>query len=196
MKNKFTEAIDRAFRVLGTQDTKFLILGQFFRDYDGVWGCFQLLDAQEAAGEFNDDKEDNCCPIDSAFIDDDEYKEAKKTFDELVQMIKRSYPEKLEPNYEGTNEYWRRYYFITRDYELKSACTMSQNLDEGFDGDGLIIDFSTIPEDAADKAEETAAITQIKELVGEIEGLISRVRSIAGKETITDLITGLREKIG
>lgn len=157
MKNKFTEAIDTAFRVLGTQDSRILFLGQCFRDHDGVCDYLcTLVDAQDAAGEFSD--EENCCPIESAFIDDDEYEEARKVFYELVQMIKQSYPGKLDPDYTGTNEYCRRYYYITRDYELKSACTMSHNLDEGQYRDGLIIDFSTIPEEVADTAEETAAI--------------------------------------
>lgn len=194
MKNKFTKAIDRAFRVLGTKDSEILMLGKCFRDHDG--GCdylYDLCEAQEVASEFDD--EDKCCPIASAFIDDYEYEEAEKTFDKLVQMIERSYPEKLKPDYTGTNECWQRYYFITRDYKLKRCCTMTHKLDEGGYHDGQILDFSTIPEDAADKAEETAAIGQIKELVGGIERVIGRVRSIAGKETIADLLSGLLAQI-
>lgn len=38
MKNKFTEAIDKAFEVLGEKDSEFLILGHCYRDNDGGVG--------------------------------------------------------------------------------------------------------------------------------------------------------------
>jgi len=191
MKNKFTEAIDKAFEVLGTKDSKFLILGHCYRDTDGEWDHVgNIFDAEEDAVEFNE-RDWDCCPVNVPDYGTDEYKPYEKAFDGLVQMIHKSYPDKIESDFDGTNECWTRYYFITRDYELKSACTMTHNLEKEIERDPLIMNFSTISANDADSAEEKEAIKQIKELVKEVNRLVKRVKTESGKKTINDLIKKL-----
>ena len=191
MKNKFTEAIDKAFEVLGTKDSKILILGHCYRDPDGDWDHVgEIYDAEEDASEFNESDYD-CCPVDVPDDWTDEYKPYEKAFYDLVQMINKSYPDKLELDYYGTNECWTRYYFITRDYELKSACTSGHDLGEEIGRDQLIIDFSTISADVADSAEEKESIKQIEIHIKTIEDLVDSVKTEAGKETINDLLKKL-----
>lgn len=192
MKNKFTEAIDKAFEVLGTKDSKILILGHCYRDHEGEWDHVgDMLDAEEDASEFNE-SDWNCCPVNVPDYGTDVYNAMDKAFDNLVQMIYKSYPDKFKSDYEGTNEYWTRYYFITRDYELKSACTMTYDLGEEMNRDQLIMDFTTISPDAADSAEEKEAIKQIKDHVKDIEHLVKRVKTEAGKKIISDEIAKLK----
>ena len=194
MNNKFTEAIDRAFEVLGSKDSKILILGHCYRDHDGEWNHVgEIFDAEEDAAEFNVYDYD-CCPLETPDYETDGCKAAMKAFDDLVQMIHRSYPDKIKADYEGTNEYWTRYYFITRDYQLKSACTMEHNLDREMNRDQLIMDFSAIPADQADSAEEKEAIKQIKDHFNSIIDLIDRVKTEVGRKTISNLIVNFQEK--
>ena len=188
MKNKFTEAIDKAFEVLGTKESEFLILGHCYRDNDGEWGeVGDMLTGEEDAGEFSD-RGWECCPVDTPEYGTDGYKKADKVFEDLVGMINKSYPKLLEPDYSGTNQCWTRYYFITRDYELKSACSMVHDLGEEMNRDQLIFDFSKIQADVADAAEEKEAIKQIKSHIKDIEGLLVSVKTEAGKKTIRDRI--------
>ena len=189
MKNKFTEAIDKAFEVLGTKESEFLILGHCYRDNDGEWGEIgDMLEAEEDAGNLNEYGFD-CCPIDIPDYGTDGYKKADKVFEDLVGMINKSYPDFLEPNYSGTNQCWTRYYFITRDYQLKTVCTMTHDLGE--DNVKLIMDFSTIQPEVADSAEEKEAIKQIRGHIKSIEGLVGRVKTEAGNKTISDLFKKL-----
>lgn len=187
MKNKFTEAIDKAFEVLGTKESEYLILGHCYRDNDGEWGDVgDMLEGEEDAGNFNEYGFD-CCPIDTPEYGTDGYKAADKVFEDLVGMINKSYPDLLEPNYSGTNQCWTRYYFITRDYRLKSVCTMTHDLEEK-DHVKLLMDFSKIQADVADIAEEKEAIKQIKSHIKKIDILVKSVKTEAGKKTINDLI--------
>lgn len=188
MKNKFTEAIDKAFEVLGEKESEFLILGHCYRDNDGEWGeVGEIFDAEEDAGEFSERGWD-CCPVNVPEYGTDAYKPYEKAFDGLVGMINKSYPKLLEPDYSGTNQCWTRYYFITRDYELKSACSMVHDLGEEMNRDQLIFDFSKIQADVAYAAEEKEAIKQIKSHIKDIEGLLVSVKTEAGKKTIRDRI--------
>lgn len=185
MKNKFTEAIDKAFEVLGSKESEFLILGHCYRDNDGEWGDVgDMLEGEEDAGEFNERGFD-CCPLDIPDYGTDGYKKADKVFEDLVGMINKSYPDLLEPNYSGTNQCWTRYYFITRDYQLKSACTMTHDLGED---NKVLKDFSKIQPDVADSAEEKEAIKQIKSHIKSIKDLLGRVKTEAGNKTINDLL--------
>ncbi len=188
MTNKFTEAIDRAFEVLGEKESEYLMLGHCYRDNDGEWGDVgDMLDGEEDAGEFGECGWE-CCPINVPEYGKDGYKEYEKAFDDLVGMINKSYPKLLEPNYSGTNQCWTRYYFITRDYQLKSACTMTHDLGEEMNRDQLIMDFSTIQPDVADSAEEKEAIKQIKGHIKSIKDLLGSVKTEDGKKTINDLL--------
>lgn len=188
MTNKFTEAIDRAFEVLGSKESEYLILGHCYRDNDGEWGVVgDMLDAEEDAGEFSE-RGWECCPVNIPEYGTDGYKKADNIFEDLVKMINKSYPDLLEPDYSGTNQCWTRYYFITRDYQLKTACTMTHNLGEEMNRDQLIMDFSKIQPDVADSAEEKEAIKQIKGHIKSIKELLGSVKTEAGKKTINDLI--------
>lgn len=185
MTNKFTEGIDKAFEVLGEKDSEYLILGHCYRDNDGEWGDVgDMLEAEEDAEEFNDRGFD-CCPHEIPEYGTDGYKKADKVFEDLVGMINKSYPDLLEPNYSGTNQCWTRYYFITRDYQLKSACSMTHDLGED---NKVLKDFSTIQPEVADSAEEKEAIKQIKGHIKSIKDLLESVKTEAGKKTINDLI--------
>lgn len=142
----------------------------------GEWGDpGDMLEGEEDAREFNDRGFD-CCPLNIPDYGTDGYKKADNVFEDLVGMINKSYPDLLEPNYSETNQCWTLYYFITRDYQLKTACTMTHDLGED---NKVLKDFSKIQPDDADSAEEKEAIKQIEGHIKSIKELLGRVKTEA-----------------
>lgn len=130
MANQFTTMIDEIFETYGKKTDKYIFLGYChqgnedggFDEYDRI----SISDSLEMLEEFDPDK-GVLDPYDGGNDSDklvtDVYESFKTAFKNLHTKLVSSFPKFFEPDYEGTNCYWNRCYFATRDHKLFQVTT-------------------------------------------------------------------------
>ena len=108
-----------------------------------------------------------------------------KDWDTLCHMISNSFGKKVEPDYEGTNCYYYRYYIVTRDYKLCSfVCRYDLadcNLHE-------LVDMSKLSEEAAEHAEDQQRLAEIQLHASHIHRLFGFIEDESFKEKARQVV--------
>ena len=130
MANRFTTKIDELFQKYGKDTDKYIFLGCCHQgDEDGGHGeydYFYVAALMEKLENFDEDKG----VLDPYPYDNDKDAAAMAKNDSFTEEftvfhdeLRSAFPNFFKPDYEGTNCYWNRCYFATRDHELFQVTT-------------------------------------------------------------------------
>ncbi len=172
MANKFTKAVDEFFEHWCRPTGKMIPLFYCHSgDEDGGTDDYEEYGWWEVESMFHNQ---------DAALDNDKYKANKdKCEDEwetLTRLFFDSFSNKLESDFESTNCYWYRYYYITKDYKVKATVARgASNLQVGA-LDELILDFSDISEDDAELAQDRDTLESIDKHLTSISNLATEIQ--------------------
>lgn len=127
--NKYTRAIDKLFENYGKDSDQYILLGCCHDDYDlGELGYFSVSSVLEKLEGFHEREADVLDPYPYGVDENDkaatDLNEAfEKDLKKFLNIMNRAFPSFFEENYEGTNVYWYRCYFATRDHKLFQVLT-------------------------------------------------------------------------
>ena len=170
MANRFTTKIDELFPKYGKDTDKYIFLGCCYKgDDDG--GCseynyFYITDLMEKLENFDDDKG----VLDPYPYDNDKdvaamarYKSFEEEFKAFHDELRSAFPNFFKPDYEGTNCYWNRCYFATRDHKLFQVTTSERNWDPKDHPPEKIINLDNMSDDAVDMNTDKEILDSIAE---------------------------------
>ena len=170
MANKFTKAVDAFFKRWMEDDAKIIPLFNCHSgDEDGGTDDYEWTDWWETEKMWEvDGAELN----DNYFADEDA---CHNDWDKLTDVFYSSFHNALESNFSGTNCYWHRYYYITRDYQIKATVERSIR-DISADGlNELVLDFGAYSEKNAEMVSDNDKLESIDVNVNAIERLIDEL---------------------
>lgn len=186
--NKYTKAIDEIFEKYGKEDDRFILLGCCHDDYDlGELIYFSAGDILEKLEYFHDAEQPVVDPYPYGAEEDD--KAAMELNDQFTEDLKKflikmrtAFPYFFEPNYEGTNQYWYRCYFASRDHKLFQVMTAGWNpTDREWEE---IIELDNLSEAKIDDSADKDSIEKIESHLDEIKYLLKTIKSDSAKEKI------------
>ena len=171
MANKFTKAIDEFFKRWMTKEATMIPLFSCHSgDEDGRCDDYTWSDWWETEDMWETDEAE----LDSSRYDD-HTKECKKDWEALTDDLWHTFCNALEANFDRTNCYWRRFYYITKDHKVKATIN---NRVRGLTADcldELILDLDTYSEHAAEMASDNDKLESIDVNVNAIERLIDEL---------------------
>ena len=183
--NKYTEAIDAIFNKYGKPEDEYILLGCCHTDYDlGELDYFGTSSVLEKLEGFNDSES---TVVDPYPYGNDEDKEAMKLNEEFeaelnkfLPMMYNSFPKFFKSDYEGTNEYWYRCYFVTRDHKLFQMMTSSWDPEDG--DREQEIDLDKLSDEKVNDDADNANLEEIAEHVRIIKLLVKGLKTEKGRE--------------
>lgn len=191
MANKFTKAIDEFFKRWMTKEATMIPLFNCHSgDEDGGtddytwsdwWDTDEMWETDEAELE--------------SFKYDDHTEECQKDWEALTNDLMHTFRNALEANFDRTNCYWHRYYYITKDYKVKATIN---NRVHGLTADcldELILDLDTYSEHAAEMASDYDKFESIVEHLTKIEYLVNDIKHDATKIKVCDMLTNMIKSI-
>lgn len=165
MTNKFTKAVDEFFSKWCKSDAELIPFYYCHQgDEDGRCDEFCWSDWWEVEHMFN---------AAGVKLDTDKYddEQCRQDWEKLTDMIWKAFSNKVSANYDSTNCYYSRYYFITKNYTVE-ATTNNRVKDLDLEClDEKYVDFSTISEEEADSAEDKNIIESIDSHIDDISSL-------------------------
>ena len=170
MANKFTKAVDAFFKRWMEDDAKIIPLFNCHSgDEDGGTDDYEWTDWWET---------EEMWEVDGAELNDnyfDDKDACHNDWDKLTDLFYSSFHNALESNFSGTNCYWHRYYYITRDYQIKATVERSI-CDVSADGlNELVLDFGAYSEKNAEMVSDNDKLESIDVNVNAIERLIGEL---------------------
>lgn len=190
MANKFTKAVDAFFKRWMRDDAKIIPLFNCHSgDEDGGTDDYTWTDWWET---------EDMWEVDGAELNDNYdngEEDCRNDWDKLTDLLYESFHTALESNYSGTNCYWRRYYYITRDYQVKASVERSM-CDVSADGlNELVLDFGTYSEKAAEMASDNDKLESIDDHVNDINYLVDKLQHDESKAKVCEMLNGLIKSI-
>lgn len=191
MTNKFTKAIDEFFSRWMTKDAKMIPLYNCHSgDEDGGTRDYTWTEWWET---------DEMWEIAAAELDpskyDDHSEECQNDWEALIEDLWHTFSNALEADFEGTNCYWRRYYYITKDHKVKATVN---NRVSGLTADcldELILDLDTYSEHAAEMASDNDKLESIDKHLTSIDYLLDDIKHDETKVKICEKLTNLIKSI-
>lgn len=191
MANKFTKAIDEFFERWMTKDATMIPLFNCHSgDEDGGCDDYTWTDWWDTGEMWETDEAE----LDSSRYDD-HTEECKKDWEALTNDLWHTFSNALEANFDRTNCYWHRYYYITKDHKVKATINnrvrglTADRLDE------LIIDLDTYSEQAAEMASDNDKLENIDEHLTGINNLIDDIKYNETKVKVCEKLTNMIESI-
>lgn len=183
--NKYTEAIDAIFNKYGKPEDKYILLGCCHTDYDlGELDYFGVMSVMEKLEYFHDNERPVVDPYPYGNDEDEEAMKLNEYFEaelkKLLPMMYNSFPKFFKPDYEGTNEYWYRCYFATRDHKLFQM--MTSNWDPEDREREQEIDLDKLSDDKVNDDADNANLEEIDERVRMIKLLVKGLKTEKGRE--------------
>lgn len=183
--NKYTEAIDAIFKKYGKEDDKYILLGCCHTDYElGELDYFGAISVMEKLECFHDFERP---VVDPYPYENDEDKEANKLNEEFevelkkfLPMMYNSFPKFFKADYEGTNQYWYRCYFATRDHKLFQM--MTSNWDPEDEDREQEIDLDKLSDAKVKANADDVNLEEIAEHVRMIKLLVKGLKTDKGHE--------------
>lgn len=191
MANKFTKAVDAFFKRWMTKEATMIPLFNCHsgdedggtRDYtwSDWWETEEMWETDEAELEQSKyaDHEDEC----------------KKDWDTLTNDLWHTFCNALEADFDRTNCYWRRYYYITKDHKVKATIN---NRVRGLTADcldELILDLDIYSEHAAEMASDNDKLESIDEHLNDINYLIDDIKYDETKNKVCEMLTNMIKSI-
>lgn len=186
--NKYTKAIDEIFEKYGKEDDQYILLGCCHDDYDlGELDYFSVLSILEKPECFHNAEQPIVDPY--PYEAGEEDKEAMlrnerftKDLKNLLPKLREAFPYFFKQNYEGTNQYWYRCYFATRDHKLFQVLTSDWDpKDTEWDE---VIELDKLSESKIDLAADKDYIEKIERDLEDIKSLLKSVKSDKEREKI------------
>ena len=186
--NKYTKAIDEIFEKYGKEEDQYILLGCCHEDYDlGELMYFSVDAILEKLEYFHDAEQPLVDPYPYEKGEDD--KEAMALNDKftedlkkLLPVLRKAFPNFFEQNYEGTNQYWYRCYFATRDHKLFQVLTSEWDpKDTEWEE---VIELDKLSEDKIDDDADKEYIEKIESHLDEIKAILKFIKSDKEKEKI------------
>lgn len=191
MTNRFTKAIDEFFKHWMTKEATMIPLFSCHsgdedggtRDYtwSGWWETEEMWETDEAE-------------LDSTRYDD-HTEECQKDWEILTDDLLHTFRNALETNFDRTNCYWHRYYYITKDHKIKATIN---NRVRGLTADcldELILDLDTYSEQDADMASDNDKLESIDEHLTSINRLIDTVVHDETKNKVCEMLMNIVKSI-
>ena len=191
MANKFTKAVDAFFSRWMTKEATMIPLFRCHsgdedggtRDYEwkGWWETEEMWETDEA--ELDQSKYEN------------HEDECQKDWEALERDLFKTFSNALEADFDRTNCYWHRFYYITKDYQVRA--TVEQRV-RGLTADcldELVLDFGTYSEKAAEMASDNDKIESIDSHINDIGYLIDDIEHDESKAKVCEMLSGLIKTI-
>ena len=190
MANKFTKAVDAFFKRWMKDDAKIIPLFSCNSgDEDGGTDDYEWTDWWET---------EDMWEVDGAELNDNydaHDDECHDDWDKLTDLLYKSFHNALESNFNSTNCYWRRFYYITRDHQVRATVERSIR-DISADGLGeLILDFGTYSEKSAEMVSDNDKLESIDVNINAIERLIDELEHDESKDKVCEMLTNLIKSI-
>lgn len=179
MANKYTRMIDEFFKKWDSEGkTQYIYLGYCHKgDEDG--GCGEYDYIGDSIWEI-EDQWPNGMTKDIVWFENSEHEnDFGKDFRNLFKELNNAFGSSLEPDYDRTNCYWYRHYFVTRDYEIK---TLISRGDIDSDWKLKCAEISTLTENDADNASDKQLFEEIKNNCTQVKNLLNRFKYDINKE--------------
>lgn len=177
MANKFTKAVDAFFKRWMKDDAEIIPLFKCHSgDEDGRTDEYEWADWWETKDMWE---------VDGAELNDnyDENKDdCHNDWDKLTDLLYKSFHNALKSNFSGTNCYWRRYYYITRDYQVRATVERSIRDVSAYGLDELVLDFGAYSEKSAEMVSDNDKLESIDVNINAIERLIDELEHDESKE--------------
>lgn len=186
--NKYTKAIDKIFEKYGKEEDQYILLGCCHDDYDlGELRYFGVDEILEKLEYFHDAEQPLVDPYPYEEGDDD--KEAialnDKFTDDLRKFLPKlwkAFPHFFKENYEGTNQYWYRCYFATRDHKLFQVLT--SNWDPKDTEWEEVIELDNLSEANINDSADKEYVEKIEDHLDSIKALLRDIKSDKEREKI------------
>lgn len=185
--NKYTNMIDSLFSKYGKTSDKYIFLGACKQgDEDGGMGEYSYMwfsDVYEKLENFNSYEDRHVLDPypyghDSKEEDLEIWEEFKKDFKAFRMELDTSFPKFMKEDYDRTNCYWYRCYFVTRDHKLFQVLTSSWNPTDNSPENVIELNKFT-DEDVADKA-DAQNLEDIKAHLDVINHLLKELKTKQG----------------
>ena len=192
--NKYTKAIDEIFEKYGKEEDQYILLGCCHEDYDlGELRYFGVDEILEKLEYFHDAGELMVDPYPYEEVEDN--KAAMALNDKFTKDLKKlwkAFPHFFEENYEGTNEYWYRCYFATRDHKLFQVLTSSWNAKDTEWEE--VIELDNLSEANINDSADKEYVEKIEDHLDSIKALLRDIKSDKQREKILKKIEKVWEK--
>lgn len=192
MANKFTKAVDAFFKRWMKDDAKIIpLFNCYFGDEDGSTDDYTCTVRTWSETE-------NMWEVDGAELIDnyeDHEVDCHKDWDTLTKLFRDSFHNALKSDFSCTNRYWRRYYYITRDYQIKatverSICHVSADcLNE------LVLDFGAYSEKNAEMVSDNDKLESIDEHLTSINNLTDDIKHDEIKNKVCEMLMNVVKSI-
>ena len=183
--NRFTKAIDEFFkRWMTNEATMIPLFNCHSGDEDGRCDDFTWTDWWETEDMWETDEAE----LDASRYDD-HTEECRKDWEALTDDLWKSFSNALEANFNGTNCYWRRFYYITKDHKVKATVDRRVHELTADCLDELILDLDTYSEHAAEMASDDDKLESIDEHLTYINHLIGDINHDETKNKVCEMLT-------
>ena len=191
MDNRFTKAIDEFFkRWMTNEATMIPLFNCHSGDEDGRCDDYTWTDWWETEDMWETDESELA---QSKYEDHEE--ECRKDWEALTDDLWNTFCNALKANFDRTNCYWRRFYYITKDHKVKATIN---NRVRGLTADcldELILDLDTYSEHAAEMASDNDKLESIDEHLTEINYLIDDIKYDETKTKVCEMLTNMVKSI-
>lgn len=186
--NKYTKAIDEIFEKYGKEEDQYILLGCCHDDYDlGELDYFSVGAILEKLEYFHDAEQPLVDPY--PYETGEKDKEAMSLNEQFTEDLKKllpklweAFPYFFKQNYEGTNQYWYRCYFATRDHKLFQVLTSDWDpKDTEWEE---VIELDKLSESKIDDAADKDYIKKIETDLEDIKSLLKSIKSDKEREKI------------
>lgn len=185
--NKYTNMIDSLFSKYGKPSDKYIFLGACKQgDEDGgmdersYMGFDEVYEKMENINQYEDRHILDPYPYghDDTYEDLQIWEDFKSDFQAFRKELDSSFPDFMKEDYDGTNCYWYRCYFATRDHKLFQVTTSSWKPTDNPPSHEIDLDKLT-DQDVADKA-DAENLTAIKAHLNDVKHLLKELKTQQG----------------
>ena len=202
MYNKFVAAVEDLFAKYGKDDDRYILLGCCKQgDEDGGMDTDDYFSAGAVLEQLENFKPEMHVldPWPSEDQEDKEkfkagkkrYEEFKKDFAALQALFMSSFPDFFKPDYEGTNCYWYRCYFVNRFYQMFQVCT--SDWDPNDQEWEFNINLIKLTDDSVNEEADKQDIAEIETNIRNITNLLRNLRTEHGMATASGKLKDLYE---